>query len=111
MRAKRAQRGAAPAPRPGVEWGGGAHRFAIFVAGARRVELRVAEEGGFGRWTRTLPLTPPEASEGFWTGELAGLPERFTYAFSVDGGPELLDPYARELAGGDRWADRSWEEA
>lgn len=31
--------------------------------------------------------------------------------YRFDGGPELVDPYARALSGGEFWGDRSWETA
>ena len=37
------------------------------------------------------------------------MPDAFEYAYRLDGGPELLDPYARALTGGEVWGDRSWE--
>ncbi len=49
--------------------------------------------------------------EGFWQKEIVGLPDSFEYAYRLDGGPDLLDPYARCLTGGEVWGDRSWETA
>ncbi|MEO8195950.1 MAG: alpha-amylase family glycosyl hydrolase [Thermoanaerobaculia bacterium] len=37
------------------------------------------------------------------------MPETFEYVYRLDGGSDLLDPYARALTGGEVWGDRSWE--
>ena len=44
-----------------------------------------------------------------WSKEVSGLPASFEYAYRVGGGPEIIDPYARCLTGGEVWGDRSWE--
>ena len=47
-----------------------------------------------------------------WSREVGGLPDLFEYAYRIDGGPELIDPYSRLLSGGagsEIWGDRSWE--
>jgi glycogen operon protein len=84
---------------------GGLLRFAIHARAARAVELRIYEPGA-GAPARTVDLDPDPLAPApwmLWTAELDGLPERFEYTVRVDGGAELLDPYARLLAGGEVW--------
>ncbi len=79
--------------------------FAIHARASRRVELDLYELGSEAL-LRTVDLDPdPTAPEPWmlWTADLAGLPDAFDYVVRVDGGPPLLDPYAKSLAGGETW--------
>jgi len=84
----------------------------LFAPNARGVQLCVNTARPGTPFTALFALEPcGSASEakGCWQREVAGLPDSFEYVYRLDGGPELLDPYARCLTGGEVWGDRSWE--
>ena len=84
----------------------------MFAPNARGVQLCVNTARPGTPFTALFALEPcGSASEakGCWQREVAGLPDSFEYVYRLDGGPELLDPYARCLTGGEVWGDRSWE--
>jgi glycogen operon protein len=71
----------------------------------RAVELELFEPGQREPFRRVDLDPDPTAPEPWllWSAELDELPERFEYLLRVDGGPRLLDPYARLLTGGEVW--------
>jgi glycogen operon protein len=80
--------------------------FAVHAAADERVEIEVFAPGADLPFL-TLPLSRQESADPgllLWYGRAARLPERFEYLVRVDGGPPLVDPYARQLAGGEVWA-------
>ena len=84
---------------------GGVHRFALHARAQRGVELRIFEVGA-AEPLRVVDLDPDPMAPApwmLWAGALQGLPERFEYSVRVDGGADLLDPYAPLLAGGEVW--------
>jgi glycogen operon protein len=88
------------------------HRFTLFAPQATRVELGINAAAPHTPFTELFALAAhggESGTNGWWSTEVAGLPTLFEYAFRVDGGPELIDPYARLLRGGEIWGDRSWE--
>jgi isoamylase len=90
------------------------HRFTLYAPGAKRVELAVNVAQPRTPFTEIFALEPcggAGEAKGCWQREINGLPERFEYAYRLDRGPDLLDPYARCLTGGEVWGDRSWESA
>jgi isoamylase len=99
-------------PAPGVERTPEGHRFTLFAPHANKVELLVNAGRPHSPFTGHFALEAHrrgDASGGSWTSEIGGLPDRFEYAYRLDDGPELIDPYARLLSGGETWGDRSWE--
>jgi isoamylase len=99
-------------PSPGVCRTATGHRFTLFAPSARRVELLINtnKAGAAFDTRRTLDPSGAEgASQGLWSTNVEGLPDLFEYGYRLDGGPELIDPYARLLAGGEIWGDRSWQ--
>ena len=77
--------------------------FAVHAAAAERVEVEVFAPGAETPFL-ALPLSRDEHPELLlWYGRAPRLPERFEYLVRVDGGPPLVDPYARQLAGGEVW--------
>jgi glycogen operon protein len=103
-----------PSPHPpGVVRTARGHRFTLFAPHARRVELALRDA--------RAPAAPAgiEALEregggvdarGWWSKEIADLPDEIEYTYRLDGGPDLIDPYARLLRGGEQWGDRAWRE-
>ncbi len=86
--------------------------FTLFAPGARSVQLCVNGASPGAPFTELFALDSRESDpqqKGFWQREVVGLPDSFEYAYRLDGGPELLDPYARCLSGAEVWGDRSWE--
>ena len=87
--------------------------FALFSANAERVELCLFDHKG----NETDRVTLPEYTDQIWHGYLPGIGPGQHYGYRVHGAydPEhghrfnanklLLDPYARELAGGIQWSD------
>lgn len=96
----------------GVQPTSAGHRFTLYAPSAKRVELAVnvgkPHAPFIGLFALQTCVAAGEA-KGCWQGEVAGLPDAFEYVYRLDGGPELLDPYARALTGGEVWGDRSWE--
>ena len=98
----------------GVQKTATGHRFTLFAPNAKRVELVVNLAQSHTPFTELFALEPCGAAgeaKGCWQREVAGLPAAFEYVYRLDGGPHLLDPYARCLTGGEVWGDRSWETA
>jgi isoamylase len=87
----------------GFQRRGAGGSFAVHAAAVDGVEVEVFAPGGETPFLR-LPLALEEHPELLvWRGRAAQLPERFEYSVRVDGGPPLVDPYARQLAGGEIW--------
>ncbi len=83
------------------------HLFRVRSAAARQILLAL-HEPGHERPFAEVALPPEQrGDDDVWQLELGGLPERFEYQYRVDGGPWLIDPYARALSGGEVWGDRS----
>ncbi|MEO7794014.1 MAG: alpha-amylase family glycosyl hydrolase [Thermoanaerobaculia bacterium] len=96
----------------GVQRTKNGHNFSLFAPAAKRVQLLVNGASPSAPFTEPFALDSRESDpeqKGFWQREVVGLPDSFEYAYRLDGGPLLLDPYARCLSGGELWADRSWE--
>jgi len=88
------------------------HRFTLFAPKAKQVELLVNAAAAHTPFTDPFALerrTGDDGEKSCWSREVSGLPGAFEYAYRIDGGPELVDPYARCLTGGEVWGDRSWE--
>jgi len=84
------------------------HVFRVRSAAARQILLAL-HEPGHERPFAEVGLPPEQrGDDDVWELELGGLPERFEYHYRVDDGPWLIDPYARALAGGEVWGDRSY---
>ncbi len=98
----------------GVKKSATGHRFTLFAPNAGRVELALNVASPGTPFTELFALEPcgdAEQAKGFWQRDVDGLADTFEYAYRLDGGPDLLDPYARALTGGEVWGDRSWEAA
>jgi isoamylase len=96
----------------GVQRSAKGHLFTIFAPQAKQVELAIDLSAQRSPFTELFALERCAGAgeeKGCWQGELRGLPEAFEYVYRLDGGPELFDPYARCLTGGEVWGDRSWE--
>jgi glycogen operon protein len=103
------------APFPlGATWDGTGVNFALFSAGATRVELCLFEPSGQREIER---VALPCMTDQVWHGHVGGLMPGQLYGFRVHGPYEpahgrrfnphklLLDPYARQLQGRLRWHD------
>jgi isoamylase len=81
-------------------------RFTLHARAARAVALELFDPGAKQpfrsiRLERVVSAAPFE----LWRTEVVGLPERFEYAYRVDSGPLLVDPYATLLSGGEVWGE------
>ena len=88
------------------------HNFTLFAPNAKKVELLLNVAAAHNPFTEPFALEQRTGSgeeKSCWSREVGGLPSEFEYAYRLDGGPEVLDPYARCLTGGEVWGDRSWE--
>ncbi len=87
------------------------HLFRLRARARRSIGLSIREAAE--EPLRAVGELAREGDDGSstWQLELPGLPASFEYVYRVDGGPPLIDPYARALAGGERWGDRSFEAA
>lgn len=95
----------------GATWDGEGVNFAVYSARAESVELCLFD----GRGGQTLRVDLPGQSDGVWHGYLPGCSPGQRYGYRAHGeySPEkglrfnpqklLVDPYARELAGGVTW--------
>ncbi|MGH7338137.1 MAG: alpha-amylase family glycosyl hydrolase, partial [Myxococcota bacterium] len=97
--------GGAPEPL-GFRRAGELGRFTLHARAARSVTLELYDPGG-NRPFRSIRLERIVAAAPFelWRTEVVGLPERFEYAYRVDSGPLLVDPYAPQLSGGEVWGE------
>jgi glycogen operon protein len=87
---------------------GGGGRFALHAAARTGVSLELYEVGARASF-RVLALADDPATPApfrIWEAEIEALPEVFEYLVRVDGGPPLLDPWARQLSGGEFWGRR-----
>ena len=96
----------------GATWDGLGVNFAVFSANATGVDLCIFENNH-----EIARLALPECSDEVWHGYLPGAAPGLVYGYRVDGPYEpekghrfnanklLLDPYAKQLSGGIRWAD------
>lgn len=84
---------------------GGGGRFALHAAARSGVSLELYQVGARAPYRVVALADDPATPTPFriWRAELEGLPEAFEYLVRVDGGLPLLDPYARQLAGGEVW--------
>ena len=100
----------AGAPHPlGATWDGRGTNFALFSAHAEKVELCLFGSDGVHELAR---ITLPERTEDIWHGYLDDIGPRQLFGYRVHGPYEvergfrfnpnklLVDPYAKELAGG-----------
>ena len=95
----------APAFELGARRTGSAVEFAVHARAKGAVVVEVFERHGSEPVKRCELEPDGTAPEPFriWRGSSADLPESFEYVLRVDGGPALVDPYARLLTGGETW--------
>jgi len=98
---------------PGASVAEGGTNFAVYAAGASRVELCLFDAAG----AESARLELPGQQDGIWHGFVPGLGAGQRYGFRAHGRYEpeaglrfnphklLLDPYARELSGSLSWCD------
>ena len=101
----------------GATWDGSGTNFAIFSANATKVELCLFDSRG-RRETARIPL--PEYTDEIWHGYLPQVRPGQLYGYRVHGPYDpanghrfnpnklLLDPYALELHGNNRWHDATF---
>jgi glycogen operon protein len=106
--------GAGTAHRLGATLQGDGVNFALFSAGAERVDLCLFSSDGKTEQSR-IPM--PERDGDIWTAQVDGLQAGACYGYRVHGpyAPEqglrfnahklLIDPYARQFRGALRWSD------
>jgi len=79
-------------------------RFTLHAAGDR-VEIEVFATGPHETLVRTSLERVAPSPEPFrlWSARIDSLPSSFEYLVHAEGGEALLDPYARQLSGGEIW--------
>jgi len=84
---------------------GGKLDFALHAQAERGVEVELFEPAAAEPFRRVGLDPDPTAPAPWqlWTASFDDLPAAFDYVVRVDGGPALIDPYARELDGGGEW--------
>jgi glycogen operon protein len=89
----------------GFERRGAGGRFAVHAAATREVAVDLFLPGAARPFESVSLTADPAAAAPFriWRAEASRLPHRFEYLLRVDGGAPLVDPYARQLAGGETW--------
>ncbi len=88
------------------------HQFTLFAPNAKQIDLCVNVAAAHTPFTELFAMerrTGHDEERSCWSREVSGLPDAFEYVYRIDRGPELVDPYARCLTGGEIWGDRSWE--
>src|SRR5690606_26757638 len=135
-KAKPSDRGKRPAPEPvaadarklrvwpgnpyplGATWDGAGTNFALYAENATGAELCLFDNANDTREAVRIPLR--ERTDDVWHAYLPEIRPGQVYGYRVDGPYDpanghrfnpnkvLLDPYAKAIARGVRWADECW---
>jgi isoamylase len=83
---------------PGASWTAEGVNFSVFSRKAKRVELLLYESADSPEPMQTITLDPVTNRSYFhWHVFVEGLPVGAHYTWRVDGGKELVDPWARAV--------------
>jgi len=85
----------------------GVAALSIHARAGKRVVAELFEPGAEAPFRTSELERRDDVGEPFevWAGELGEVPAQFDYVVRVDDGPELIDPYARTLSGGEVWGE------
>jgi isoamylase len=83
---------------PGASWTAEGVNFSVFCRNAKRVELLLYEAADSAEPMQIIALDPDtNRSYFFWHVFVEGLPAGTHYTWRVDGGKELIDPWAHAV--------------